>query len=296
MVSCSTSPPSSSSRPRPRLRHRGPLGFRQARLGADLRRLRPVRHRRRAAHPARHRAGVARARARLRVHGQGEPAQRARRCTRASTGIAVGPPELELRARPDRSLDPRGRCSIPPAPRGALRGATAASGRQAQARNRAASLLAGTPRRLLRLNRCGGSRIASTGCARGLARGPQSHPQGYAAASAGGLRQLRDLAATAAENAEYQTAHGATALARPSPCSSAEPCTPSLCPAGRLVGQGPATPAARRAVAIRPRSCSAARPSALTHPAHSAHCRPSTRLPHPEQCAYRPSGPNIEFA
>ncbi len=73
-------------------------------------------------------------------------------------------------------------------------------------------------------------------------------------------------------------------------------CTPSLCPAGRLVGQGPATPAARRAVAIRPRSCSAARPSALTHPAHSAHCRPSTRLPHPEQCAYRPSGPNIEFA
>ena len=32
------------------------------------------------------------------------------------------------------------------------------------------------------------------GARRGLARGPQSHPQGYAAASAGGLRQLRDLA------------------------------------------------------------------------------------------------------
>ena len=110
-------------------------------------------------------------------------------------------------------------------------------------------------------------------------------------------RQLRDLAATAAENAAYQTAHGATALA-PEPGRRPAPRLNRLhpLPSARLVGQGPATPAARRALAIRPRSCSAARPSALTHPAHSAHCRPPTRLPHPEQCAYLPSGPNIEFA
>ena len=134
-------------------------------------------------------------------------------------------------------------------PRGALRGATATSGRiqkgrsQAQARNRlpADQPAAGTgdaaPPAAAEPVLLGDRESHPLGARRGLARGPQSHPQGHPAASAGGLRQLRDLAATAAENAEYQTAHGATAL-EPEPGRRPAPRLNRLhpLPSARLVG------------------------------------------------------------